>query len=188
MTGPILPDVFPILDAGEFVLRPIRGSDAADWYRYLGDREVTALMSSDYDSQAEIEEIIAYFEASFRDKTAMRWAIAGRADDMMIGDCGFNHFDWRDHSAVIGYQLSKEYWGGGVMTRAVTSMLRWGFGQLDLNRIEATTNPLNLRSARVLEKHGFVREGTLRDYRFDRGVFRDCSIWGLVRREWTGGS
>ena len=184
MIVPPLPDTFPLLDAGEFVLRAIRPEDAADWYRYLGDREVTALTSSDYDSQAEIEQIIVYFQGSFREKTAMRWAIARREDDMMIGDCGFNHFDRRDHSAVIGYQLSKEHWGGGVMTRAVTSMLRWGFGELDLNRIEATAKPLNLRSARVLEKQGFVREGTLRDYRFERGAFRDCSIWGLLRREW----
>ncbi len=188
MIDPILPDVIPILDAGEFVLRPIRESDAADWYRYLGDREVTALTSSDCDSQAEVEEIIAHFRTAFNNKTAMRWAIARREDNVMVGDCGFNHFDWRDHSAVIGYLLAKEYWGRGVMTGAVGAMLRWGFDGLDLNRIEATTNPLNPRSARVLEKQGFIREGTLRDYRLDRGVFRDCWIWGLVRREWTGDS
>ncbi len=184
MSAPPLPDVFPQLDAGEFVLREIRSEDAADWYRYMGDREVTALTSSDYDSRAEIEQIIAYFQTSFGDKTAMRFAIARRDDGVMVGDCGFNHFDWRDRSAVIGYGLAKEYWGRGVMTAAVNAMLRWGFDTLDLNRIEATTNPLNHRSARVLEKLGFVREGTLRDYRFDRGEFRDCWIWGLVRREW----
>jgi len=184
MNPPPLTDVFPTLDAGEFLLRAIRPDDAADWYRYLGDREVTELTSSDYDSQAEVDWIIRRFQESFREKTAMRWAIARRDDGVMIGDCGYNHFDWRHRSAVIGYTLSKDYWGRGVMTNAVNAMLRWGFEQLDLNRIEATTNPLNLRSARVLEKHGFVREGTLRDYRFDRGVFRDCSIWGLVRREW----
>lgn len=184
MSAPPLTDAFPLLDAGEFVLRPIRPEDATDWYCYLGDREVTELTSSDYDSQSEIEEIIAYFAASFASKSGMRWAIARRDDDVMIGDCGYNHFDWRERSAVIGYGLAKEYWGRGVMTGAVTAMLRWGFDELDLNRIEATTNPLNHRSARVLEKLGFKREGTLRDYRLDRGEFRDCWIWGLVRREW----
>ena len=180
-----LPDTSPPLDAGEFALREILPEDAADWYRYLGDREVTELTSSDYDSQAEVDEIIRYFEESFRQKTAMRWAIARKDDGAMIGDCGYNQFDWRHHSAVIGYGLAKEYWGRGVMTNAVNTMLRWGFAELGLNRIEATTNPLNHRSARVLEKLGFQREGTLRDYRLDRGVFRDCWIWGLVRREWT---
>lgn len=165
-----LPDTFPPLDAGEFALREILPEDAADWYRYLGDREVTELTSSDYDSQAE--------------ETAMRWAIARKDDGVMVGDCGYNHFDWRSESAVIGYQLSKEYWGRGVMTNAVNTMLRWGFAELGLNRIEATTNPLNHRSARVLEKLGFQREGTLRDYVLARGAFRNCWIWGLVRREW----
>lgn len=179
-----LGETFPMLDAGEFVLRQIRPEDAADWYRYMGDRAVTELTSSDYDSQAEIAEIIAYFQTAFSDKTAMRFAIARRDDDVMVGDCGFNHFDWRHRSAVIGYGLSKEYWGRGVMTGAVSAMLRWGFKALDLNRIEATTNPANKRSARVLEKLGFVREGTLRDYRLQRGAFRDCWIWGLVKREW----
>lgn len=181
-----LPDVFPLLDAGDFVLRRIEPADAADWYRYLIDPEVTQFTSTEVESEQEIVEAIQDFLDSFAAKSTIRWALARRDTNQMIGDCGFNRFDAYSRSAVLAYQLSRDYWGRGIMARAVAEVLRFGFERLDLHRVEATVHTENRRSVRVLEKLGFRREGTLRDYRFAHGASYDCFIYGLLRREWPG--
>jgi ribosomal-protein-alanine N-acetyltransferase len=132
-----------------------------------------------------VDEVIQSFLDGFAAKRAMRWAVAPKSTGVMIGDCGYNHFDFDNPSAVIGYALTKAYWGRGVMTACVNEILRWGFETLDLNRIEATVNVENGRSSRLLEKLGFKLEGRLREYRRRRGVvMADSHVFGLLRREW----
>ncbi|MGW3602728.1 GNAT family N-acetyltransferase [Micromonospora sp. NPDC005161] len=55
---------------------------------------------------------------------------------------------------------------------------------LDLNRVQAETDTRNVASARVLEKLGFVREGTLREDCVVNGEVSDSWVYGLIRREW----
>jgi [ribosomal protein S5]-alanine N-acetyltransferase len=74
-------------------------------------------------------------------------------------------------SASLGYCFDDAAWGHGYATEAARGLLRWAFGTLDLNRVQAETDTRNLASARVLEKLGFVREGTLRE---------DCVVNGEV--------
>jgi ribosomal-protein-alanine N-acetyltransferase len=72
----------------------------------------------------------------------------------------------------------------GYATEAARVLLRWAFGTLDLNRVQAQTDTRNLASARVLEKLGFVREGTLREDCVVNGEVSDSWVYGLLRREW----
>lgn len=184
MTFPKLPDEFPVLEAGGFVLRRIEQDDASNWYAYLTDPAVTEFTSGDVEGREEMNQAVLEFQAQFEAKERIRWAIARNDDNRMVGDCGYNRLDGRNRSGVIGYQLSPEHWGRGIMTRAVTEIVRYGFEALDLNRIEATVRPGNGRSIRVLQKLGFQQEGLLRDYRFSRGASFDCFIFSLLRREW----
>jgi [ribosomal protein S5]-alanine N-acetyltransferase len=66
-------------------------------------------------------------------------------------------------------------------------VLRAAFDTLDLNRVKAEADTRNAASARVLEKLGFVREGTLREDRVVNGEVSDSWVYGLIRREWHGG-
>jgi ribosomal-protein-alanine N-acetyltransferase len=184
MDSPPLPNEFPVLETSDFVLRRIELTDAPTWYAHLIDPEVTEYTSTEIRDLREIEETILTFQSSFTDKTAIRWAITRREDGGMIGDTGFNRIDAHDRSGVIGYQLAREHWGRGVATVSVNEVLRFGFERLALHRVEATVHTQNQRSARVLQKLGFRREGTLRHYRFARGVFFDTFIFGLLRDEW----
>ncbi len=62
-------------------------------------------------------------------------------------------------------------------------MLQWAFATLDLNRVQAEADTRNAASARVLEKLGFAREGTLREDCVVEGVVSDTWVFGLLRRE-----
>jgi len=69
-------------------------------------------------------------------------------------------------------------------TEAAGALLRWAFDTLDLNPVQAETDTRNAASSRVLEKLGFVREGTLREDCIVDGEVSNTWVYGLLRREW----
>ena len=87
-------------------------------------------------------------------------------------------------SGMIGYCFDDTAWGQGFATEAAGAVLQWAFGTLDLNRVQSGADTRNRASERVLEKLGFVREGTLREDCIVNGEVSDDSVYGLLRREW----
>ena len=71
------------------------------------------------------------------------------------------------------------------MTEALGGIIDFGFGSLELNRIEAVIMPGNMASINLLEKLGFENEGLLREYeRWGSKGFVDLCIFALLRKEW----
>jgi [ribosomal protein S5]-alanine N-acetyltransferase len=67
------------------------------------------------------------------------------------------------------------------MSEAVAAVLRFGFEQMALHRVEATVVTGNTASAALLSRAGFQREGVLRERLLKRGTFRDVWMFGLTR-------
>lgn len=84
-------------------------------------------------------------------------------------------------SAEIGYWLSEQFWGQGIITDAVRALTEYGFATFDLCRIWANVFAWNPGSMRVLEKAGFVREGLLRRAATKEGQTIDMVLYALVR-------
>ena len=70
------------------------------------------------------------------------------------------------------------------MTEAVTQILGYGFGELNINRIEAMTDPDNVASIRSLKKLGFSEEGILRQNGFWNGKFHDSRCFSMLKEDW----
>jgi ribosomal-protein-alanine N-acetyltransferase len=105
-------------------------------------------------------------------------------DGQAAGSVGlFRGSDVYRRSAELGYWLSEEYWGRGVMTEAVRRLCAEGFGKWDIERIYAEPFADNAGSRRVLEKAGFTLEGTMRRGAFKNGAFRDWCMYALLRGE-----
>jgi RimJ/RimL family protein N-acetyltransferase len=77
--------------------------------------------------------------------------------------------------------LAPESRGRGALTRALALLLDWSFRELEMERIQALVHPDNPRSAAVLERLGFRREGVLRSYRPWGGVREDRLMFALLR-------
>ena len=120
----------------------------------------------------------------YAERTSFRFALAA-ADDRLIGVCGFNSWSSDHRHAELGYDLASQYWGQGVMRRAVVATLSWGFAELDLNRVHAFVMTSNDRSMRLLERCGFAREGTLRQYRIARGEPKDFHLYALLAKDFA---
>lgn len=69
------------------------------------------------------------------------------------------------------------------MSEALKRVLDFGFGTMQLNRIEALVFAQNIPSHRLLKKLGFKREGVLREYEFVKERFVDLTMYSLLRRE-----
>ena len=124
--------------------------------------------------QAASSGLGAYFVIVSADDTALLGAADVRLvdrEDPRIGE--------------IGYLLTSPARGRGVMTSALRLLIDWSFGEpLRLCRLQALTHPANSRSAAVLERLGFVREGLLRDYRATAEGREDRVMWSLLPIDW----
>ena len=105
-------------------------------------------------------------------------------DEDTIGGIGiYPGTDIHRRSAELGYWLSEEHWGRGIMTEAVRAVTRYAFETFDLQHIFAGLFERNIGSRRVLEKAGYVLEGHLRMHVTKNGETMDDLIYGIVRSD-----
>jgi RimJ/RimL family protein N-acetyltransferase len=118
----------------------------------------------------------------------VRLGIQRSSDGRLIGLCTLFAFYLPSRRCEIGYILHRDSWGQGYMHEALLTLLDYGFGVLDLNRVEADIDPRNDGSRRTLARLGFVQEGLLRERWIVSGETSDTALHGLLRRDWLAGS
>ncbi len=117
------------------------------------------------------------------DQTAT-FARAITVDGAVAGSIGvFRKDNVHRLTAEMGYYISEEYWGKGVMTEAVRQMCAYIFGSTDIVRIFAEPYATNRASCRVLEKAGFAFEGTLRKNAVKNGSLVDMNMYSIIKDE-----
>jgi ribosomal-protein-alanine N-acetyltransferase len=178
---------FPHLETERLYLRQLSSSDAKDVFEIFSDEEVTKYYDlTTFTSIERAERFINRMNEKFATNEGIRWAIALKSTNRLIGTCGYNavYSSNRHRRAIIGYELKREHWRQGYMSEALHATSEYGFGDLQLNRLEALVLPGNERSFQVLSKLGFVAEGILREYGFWENKFWDMRCFSLLKREW----
>ena len=169
------------LTIGGFRLRPLGDWDAGDLFAHFADPRVVAFM--DIEPLADMDQachIIAWARAQRAAGAGVRWTIRERAG-AFVGTCGFNRIDLeRGRRGEIAYDLGHPWWGRGVMSAIMPTIIEFGFGRLALHRLEAMVTPGNLRSDRLLRRHGFALEGVLRGYGFWKGRYWDQIVYSRL--------
>ncbi len=174
--------VFPTLETERLILREIAAGDASALHKFWSDKIVTEYMVLDpFTRIEETVQMIVVLTGLFADGEGARWAIVRKEDGAVIGTCGFHNLKPEHFRAEIGYELGREYWGRGLMAEALAAILRYGYDTMGFNRVEAFVNAGNARSVRILERHGFRLDGTLRQYEFARGRFVDQHCFSRLR-------
>ncbi len=108
------------------------------------------------------------------------WAIA--SDNEAVGCIGiFRKDNIHKYTAEMGYYVAEKWWGRGICTIAVKEACDYIFENTDIMRIFAEPFANNIASCRVLEKAGFVLEGTLRKNAVKNGTMLDMKIYALVK-------
>lgn len=175
---------FPILETDRFVLRRITLEDANEIFDYFSKDEVTKYYNSDsFTDIQQAVQLIEKWDERFKGEQSIRWGIARREDNILIGSCGYHNWVHKYFKAEIGYELSPLFWRQGVMTEVFKPILTYGFEQMKLHRIEALYDPANTASKKSLMKAGFKVEGLLRESYYEKGRFIDAEICSLLASE-----
>ena len=175
----------PTLRTPRLLLRPFAQADTDALFQLHSSPRVLRYWDAPpWKERAAAERFIAACGQIEEQGTGARLAIERAADGVFIGWCCLVKWNRDYRSATMGYCLAEAAWGQGHATEAARSLLRWAFDTLDLNRVQAETDTRNTASSRVLEKLGFLREGTLREDCIVDGDVSDSWVYGLLRREW----
>jgi RimJ/RimL family protein N-acetyltransferase len=175
----------PTLHTARLRLRPFSEADAGALFALHSSAHVLRYWDSPpWTEPARAERFLAACRRMAEEGSGVRLALDRTSDGTFLGWCGLSRWNPEHRSAALGYCLDDAAWGCGYATEAAGAVLQWAFDTLDLNRVQAETDTRNLASARVLEKLGFVREGTLREDCVVDGDVSDSWVFGLLRREW----
>jgi ribosomal-protein-alanine N-acetyltransferase len=172
----------PVLEAERLVLRQIHLADANALYQILSNPSVTEFYDDDpFTDITQAQEQIESWQIGFERRWALRWGIALKRGDDLIGTCGLYGFHPLHLRAGVGYELAQAHWRQGIMTEALSAVFQYSFDEIELNRIQALVMPGNTASIKLLEKLGFTNEGLLAQYEnWGSKGFVDLYMFGLI--------
>ncbi len=158
-------EIFVLTDKNRKYLRP--------WLPWV-DKTLTPEDTKHY-IEGEIE--------NFKNKTGADFGIW--YEGKWVGSMGYHSINISDKKAAIGYWLGEEFTGKGIMTECVKAIIKYGFEELGLNRIEIECSTLNEKSRAIPERLGFTMEGKLRQGHIVNGVATDDYMFSLLKGEWS---
>jgi len=174
-----------VIESTRLIVRPVTAADLPALLAVNGDDEVTRFLP--YASWRSLADAQLWFERmsilGARGESC-QYVIVERTSGLAIGTCLLFRYEEGSGRAEVGYVLGRQYWRQGLMSEALAALVGSAFTNLELRRLEAEVDPLNLGSRRLLEKTGFMPEGLLRKRWVDKGAAHDTIIYGLLRDEW----
>ncbi len=148
-----------VIETQRLILRAFESTDLDGFYEYASVEGVGERAGwKHHGSKAESQEILK----SFIDGDYV-FAICLKENNKVIGSLGIEKYGMEDkltefdgyRGRELGYVLSKEYWGRGLMPEAVTAVIDYMFNGLDMDFLICGYYSFNEQSKRVQEKCGF---------------------------------
>ena len=175
----------PTLQATRLTLRRISADDVDAIFDVFSNAEVMRYWSTPpLADRAAAVELLNEIDDSFARQVMLKWGVARRTDNQLIGTTTLYNLDFANRRAEVGYALGRTHWGQGYMHEALQALLSYCFETLNLRRLEADVDPRNEASIKSLERLGFQREGFLRERWEVGGEIQDALFYGLLRPEW----
>ena len=171
------------LETERLILKPWKEEYAEGLYGYAKDPDVGP--HAGWKPHEDVAESLKIIETLFLPNDV--WAVTIKSSGKIIGSVGLERDKRRPgiKSGELGYALSKEYWGNGIMTEAATAVMDFAFSVLGFEIVSVCTNPLNKKSQSVIRKCGFTYEGTeRRAYKIFDGTIWDTKCYSILREEW----
>lgn len=162
----------------QLILRPYQASDLENLVKYANNIKISKFLTNKFPFPYEKKDGEAFIQLALSHTPLQIKAIV--VDNEVIGSIGVHQLaDIYSKSAEIGYWIAEDFWGKGIVVRAVKEMLKYGFETFDIERIFARTSHVNLSSQQVLKKAGFVFEAELKGTIFKNDEYFDELIFGF---------
>ena len=168
------------LKGNGFIIRGWKKGDEISLQKNANNPKVSACLMDRFPSPYTMADAIFWVNNLANQSPLVNLAIT--INDEVVGGIGLEpRQDVYRKTALLGYWLSEELWGSGIMPEAVKLVTNYAFIQLDFIRIQASVYSKNPASMRVLEKAGFVKEGIMKNAVIKNGVVMDEHLYAILK-------
>ena len=173
-----------ILETPRLTLRPFLDRDAEDVYAYAKDHRVGP--AAGWPPHTSVENSLEIIRTVFSAPNV--FALVDKQSAAVIGSAGFvgrHRTELPGPDEELGYALSPQFWGRGLMSEAARELIRFGFEDLGLHTIWCNHYDGNERSRRVIEACGFCHQFSQEEAVELMGERRMTHDYALSREEWA---
>ena len=178
------------LETERLILRRFTLGDTEEAYRnYCSDPSVTTYLTwPTHDSPETTRKVLRQWVSQYKNRSFYQWAIELRSLGEVIG--AISVVDWQQDAEApeLGWCIGSRWWGRGIMPEAASAVLRFLFQNVGALRVTARCDSENPKSARVMEKIGMTREGTLRAHGHNNRGIVDEVCYGILKSEYESGA
>ncbi len=170
------------IECEDIILRPWEAKDAERLVEIADNKKIYDNLRDYFPHPYTLEDGKKYIESLSNDEKALIFAI--EYDGVLVGNIGaFLQSDVYRKNAEIGYFLAEEFWGKGIMTKAIRAITSYVFENHDIIRVYAEPFARNIGSRKSLEKSGFRHEATLKKSIIKNGLIEDSCIYSILKEE-----
>lgn len=171
------------LEGTRVYLRPWE-SDDVDWLYHSVNNDAEARRLTGTPAAFSRAQIAGYLERQSGDPSRASFAVVRQESDELVGEVVLNEIDSRNRSANFRIFIDAHHTGRGCGTEATHLMLDYGFGILNLHRIELDVYTINPRAVHVYEKAGFVKEGVKRQNWYYNHQYYDSIVMSMLEDDY----
>jgi RimJ/RimL family protein N-acetyltransferase len=136
-------------------------------------------------NEVQAEAVARKLAADWAARNCFFIGIFNKTNDDWVGQVYVGPTNWELPEFTIGFVADVRYEGKGVISEAVQRVLKMLFEDIGAHRVKSDCNENNIRSARLLERNGFRKEGhLLENRRNDDGSFHGDFLYAMLRREY----
>jgi len=182
------PELNITLENSRVLLRPLALTDEPELQVIANDADLWLYGLDDLSKAGELNRYIQK-AISARDKGICAvWTIIDKQTHRVAGCTRLGEISWNDERGQIGWTwIGKEFQGSGLNKAMKFLILEFGFGELNLNRIELKADERNLRSRQAIIGIGAKQEGVLRQHmKIHTGYIRNTVFYSILKEEWEG--
>ncbi|MBO4579592.1 MAG: GNAT family N-acetyltransferase [Clostridiales bacterium] len=174
------------IDTERLILRRFELSDTASVFRnWASDENVQKNYGEPvYPTEEAVTALLQEYISSYEDNDCYRWAVIERSSGECIGQAAFFLVDTSGHFAEIEYCIGSSFQKKGYATEATRALIKYGFEEIGLNKVQICVRPSNMPSRKVIEKCGFCYEGTLREYFYIDDHYEDRMYFSILKSEY----
>jgi RimJ/RimL family protein N-acetyltransferase len=166
----------------EVKIRTWRMEDAHDLAEALNNKKIHDNLRDGLPYPYTVADAEWFISSMLKAEKDSQYAWAITVDDKAIGSIGvFRKDNIHNRTAEMGYYIAEPWWGKGIGTIAVKEVCKFVFENTDILRIFADPFDYNTASCRILEKAGFLYEGTLRNNAIKNGKVLDMKLYAVVK-------
>ncbi len=171
---------FPELSTERFHLQQVTKEDIPFLFKGLSDPEVMPYNGVYFKTLEETYAQLEWYEKNWNEETGINWKIVEASTGENAGVVSIYYFKPEHRKAELGYWLLDRFWKKGIASEVIPAIIEYWRTERNLHRLEAFVEEENEASIRLMEKLGFVHEGTMRDCEFKFGRFISLRIYCML--------